>query len=380
MDKFGAIGDSETAQVEIADPAQRWPNLVGSFLGMQTINAGIGGATLNGDDGSPSVMAAVPAFLAPGLRIAALMLPVNDVNHDVFFNRPNSLAITRAVTAVDLFITQCLATGARPLIISPVLTKTLREAIRYPDVLYEVRRLCETRGQLYIPHWEAMVQDSASMTAAVFDQYYLPGDYHEGVVGADRTAAIVGRNILVGNNAAPPPPGPPTGSTILNASITSIFGHIAGRVVRMVYGLPLLSNIPTGPVSEIRFWLRGYVGASGIPAEPLRMDKLFVGEQSSGPNAASWAPVHAGSPIDIDAGILIDTGWTPFAWSKQNAIMLSARCLAGEPRNSLAGNEGVGNAVTYLLDGGVAPDQMGVSVPANLTFNYLSLVEKIEVR
>jgi hypothetical protein len=270
-----------------------------------------------------------------------------------------------------------VSAGIKPIILSPMLSRNVRETARWPDTIRELRDLCVSKNVAYVPLHEMMLRDYKYASSATYLSWFKPtpgvGDgtdiYHPETVGHARIGAMLTRYATV-PLAITGPDLAHTG-TVLSATLAGNFGNINGQTIRSYAGLSALT-IPSGTVGWMRLKLRAHVD------EPTAVNKMYVGPRSSGIAASALYSVKVGgaSSFTIPAGGFVWSDWVAFAWNKTTDLVWTMYDNGGTTSDKIAANVTFTGAVTSLK----AVDDAATLAPSGFTdyTGYLSFVEAIE--
>ena len=177
----------------------------------------------------------------------------------------------------------------------------------------------------------------------------------------------------VASSSAPPPSSTLEG-TIFNETLTSSFGNIDTKTVK-VRLKPASMSVPSGAVTKIRLTLKGQAD------EPLTISKLYIGRRNSSGDAwdavsFTQLQVSGASAFTIPAAGQLVTDWVAFPWNKTDEIIVSLYCNGGTSSDRLAANSGSTVGDTYIanVDSAATANDTGLTGFAG----YLSLITKIE--
>lgn len=169
-------------------------------------------------------------------------------------------------------------------------------------------------------------------------------------------------------------PDPASVTEPMNVALGGSFGNVDSKTVRVRIKAAQLS-VPSGPVTKIRFALKGHAD------EGLTLAKIYAGAKSAGGDAydaASLVPLKfSGQGVaTIPANTVVWSDWIDMAWDKTSDLIVSFYCNAGPNADRLAAALSSPVADSYLKtdDYASSPNESGFTAFAG----YLCLVTAIQ--
>jgi len=369
--KLVSLGDSITAAIYVSD-ADSYCKLFADVIGYTHVNAGVSGDT------SAQMLARLSAdVIAQAPQICTVMAGTNDMANAVAADTLNTTMITTYIANMGSIIDGLIGAGIKPIVVSPMLSRNVRETARWPDAIRALRDLCVTKNVEYVPLNETMLNDYRSASSATYLAWFMstPGTgdgtdiYHPAAAGHARINALLSRYSTIPLG----PSGPDTAhvGTVLSATLTGNFGNINGQTIRAHIAASSLT-IPTNGVSWMRVKLRAHVD------EPTAVNKMYLGPITSGVAASALYPVKVAgaASFTVPAAGFAWSDWIPFAWNKTSGLIFSMYDNGGTSVDKIAANASLTGAGTALKSG----DDAATLSPTGFTdySGYLSFVEAIE--